>query len=65
MTTIMPIDEPVARGTVYGERVGGSPLDSADNYFICNRCAGWIDARDLGWVLDHETELPHPSCDGV
>jgi CRISPR/Cas system type I-B associated protein Csh2 (Cas7 group RAMP superfamily) len=26
-------------------------------------CAGWIDMRDFGAVLDHEEPLPHPACD--
>lgn len=63
MTVIMPIDEPLARGTVFGERVDGPPLSEAENYFRCNKCGGWFDARDLGWLRDHKGELPHPSSD--
>jgi hypothetical protein len=30
------------------------------------RCAnGWVDARDLIWVEDHEGPLPHPAQDGI
>ena len=63
MTAIMPIDEPKPRGTFIGERVGGPPLNEAENYFKCETCGGWFDARDLAWVEDHEGALPHPACD--
>jgi hypothetical protein len=63
MTAIMPIDEPKPRGTFIGERVGGPPLNEAENYFKCETCGGWFDARDLGWVEDHEGPLPHPAQD--
>jgi hypothetical protein len=35
-----------------GERVGGPPLNEAENYFKCHKCGGWSDARDLGFVED-------------
>ena len=63
MTAIMPIDEPRPRGTCMGGRVGGPPLNEAENYFKCHKCGGWFDARDLGWVEDHEGPLPHPAQD--
>lgn len=63
MTAIMTIDEPRPRGTVIGRRVGGPPLDEADNFFKCDKCGGWFDARDLAWVEDHAGALPHPLMD--
>jgi hypothetical protein len=54
MTTIASFDEPRPRGTCMGERVGGAPLDEAENDFRCDKCGGWFDARDLAWVDDHE-----------
>ena len=65
MTTIMPLDEPRPRGTVLGEGVDRRRVCEAEHFFKCKACNGWIDARDLVWVQDHETELPHPICDGV
>jgi hypothetical protein len=62
MATIMPIEEPTPRGTVIGERVGG-PVHEALHYFKCPLCGGYIDARDLTWVEDHEGGLPHPASD--
>ena len=32
--------------------------------FRCKIC-GFIDARDLTWVEDHEGSLPHPAQDQV
>jgi hypothetical protein len=46
-----------------GERGGGAPLDEGENFFKCDKCAGWFDARDLAWVEDHEGALPHPAQD--
>jgi hypothetical protein len=63
MTAIMPIDEPKPRGTFMGERVGGPPLNEGENYFKCEKCGGWFDARDLAWVEDHDGPLPHPAQD--
>jgi hypothetical protein len=63
MTAIMPIDELRARGTYMGERADGRRVGEADHYFRCEICGGFIDARDLAWVEDHEGELPHPASD--
>jgi hypothetical protein len=63
MAMIMPIDEPRPRGTCMGERVGGRALTEAEHYFRCDKCGGWFDGRDLGWVEDHEGPLPHPAQD--
>jgi hypothetical protein len=63
MITIMPMHEPRPRGTVMGERVGGLPLDEAENFFKCDKCGGWFDARDFAWVEDREGALPHPAQD--
>jgi len=38
-------------------------VPEAEHYFRCVACGGWIDARDLAWCEDHESELPHPACD--
>jgi hypothetical protein len=62
MTAIMPIDEPRPRGTVLGERTDRRVCE-AEHYFRCKICGGYFDARDLVWVEEHETELPHPSSD--
>jgi hypothetical protein len=48
------------RGTVFGERVNGPPLDEAENFFKCDR---WFDSRDLAWVENQEGTLPHPTMD--
>jgi hypothetical protein len=49
MTAIMTIDEPRPRGVVIGRQVTGPPLSEAENFFKCDKCGGWFDARDLGW----------------
>jgi len=33
--------------------------------FRCKICGGFIDARDLAWIEDHEGPLPHPAQDGI
>jgi hypothetical protein len=53
MTAIMPIDEPRPRGTVLGERTDRRVCE-AEHYFRCKICGGYLDARDLVWVEDHE-----------
>jgi hypothetical protein len=65
MTAIMPMDEPRPRGSVIGERVGGAPVDEGENFFKCDKCGGWFDARDLACVEDHQAALPHPAMDRV
>ena len=60
MTAIMPIDEPRPRGTCMGTRADARPVREADHYFRCKICGGFIDARDLAWVEDHEGPLPQP-----
>jgi hypothetical protein len=60
---IASFDEPRPRGVVIGRQVTGRPLAEAENYFRCDKCGGWFDARDLGWVEDHEGPLPHPAQD--
>ena len=51
------------RMTGIGERVCRPPLDEGENFFKCDRCGGWFDARDLAWVEDYEGVLPHPPMD--
>jgi hypothetical protein len=42
-------------------RAGIEP--EAEHFFRCKACNGWIDARDLVWIEDHEGTLPHPAQD--
>jgi hypothetical protein len=63
MTTIMSLEEPRPRGTVLGERADRLRVGEAFHYFRCKTCGGWIDARDLAWIEDHEGPLPHPAQD--
>ena len=60
MATIMPIDEPRPRGTVLGERADRRRVCETDHYFRYKLCGGYLDARDLVWIEDHEGPLPHP-----
>jgi hypothetical protein len=55
-------DEPRTRGVVIGNEVAGRPLSYTENSFKCDKCGGWFDARDLGWVEDHDEPLPHPGA---
>jgi hypothetical protein len=63
MTAVMPIDEPRPRGTLLGERADRRRVHEVEYFFRCKACNGWIDARDLTWVEDHEGPLPHPAQD--
>ena len=65
MTAIMSIDEPRPRGTLLGERAGRRRVREVDHYFRCRICGGFIDARDLAWIEDHSSPLPHPAQDGI
>ena len=65
MTAIMSIDEPRPRGTLLGERAGRRRVREADYYFRCRICGGFIDARDIAWIEDHSSPLPHPAQDGI
>jgi hypothetical protein len=56
-------DEPRPRGVVIGKQVAGRPLSEAENFFKCDECGGSLDARDLGWVEDHEEPLPYRAQD--
>jgi hypothetical protein len=60
---IASIEEPRPRGTVLGERADGRHVPEAEHYFRCPACGGYFDARDLGWIEDHEGPLPHPASD--
>ena len=60
MTATM--DEPGPR-ELHGRKRRRPPLDEGENYFRCDKCCGWFDARDLAGVEDHERVLPHPACD--
>ena len=62
-TAIMSLEEPRPRGTVLGERADRRHVPEAENFFRCNIWGGYLDARDYGWVLDHEGSLPHPAQD--
>jgi hypothetical protein len=50
---------------VVGERADRRRVSEAENFFRCNICGGYLDARDYVWVLDHEGPLPHPPQDQV
>jgi hypothetical protein len=50
---------------VLGERADRLRVSEAENFFRCNICGGYLDARDYVWVLDHEGPLPHPPQDQV
>jgi hypothetical protein len=63
MTAIISLEEPRPRGTVLGERADRRRVSEAENFFRCNICGGYLDARDYTWVLDHEGPLPHPAQD--
>jgi hypothetical protein len=62
-TAIMSLEEPRPRGTVLGESADRRRVSEAENFFRCNICGGYLDARDYVWVLDHEGPLPHPAQD--
>ena len=64
-TAIMSLEEPRPRGTLVGERADRRRVSEAENFFRCNICGGYLDARDYVWVLDHEGPLPHPAEDRV
>jgi hypothetical protein len=63
MTAIMSIEEPRPRGTALGERADRLRVSESGHYFRCKICGGFIDARDLAWIEDHEGPLPHPAQD--
>jgi hypothetical protein len=50
------------RGRVLGRPVGKEKTE-AKHFLKCSECGGWIDCRDLDWVMDHLEELPHPPED--
>jgi uncharacterized protein (DUF2342 family) len=63
MAAIMSLDEPRPRGTLLGVRTDRRRVREAEHFFRCVACNGWIDARDLVWIEDHEGPLPHPAQD--
>ena len=65
MTAIMSLEEPRPRETAVGQRADRRRVSEAENFFRCNICGGYLDARDYVWVLDHEGPLPHPAQDLV
>jgi hypothetical protein len=46
MPTIMSLEEPRPRGTAVGERADRRRVSEAENFFRCNICGGYLDARD-------------------
>jgi hypothetical protein len=55
---------PIPRGTRHPQARSACSRSMKLSIFSNVRaCAGWIDMRDLGAVLDHEEPLPHPACD--
>ena len=65
MTKIMPLHQPIRRGQIIGVQTGGPPMTEVTRFWKCPACGGYFDILDLGSVLDHEDELPHPAGDGV
>jgi hypothetical protein len=63
MPAIMSLQEPRPRGTVLGECADRLRVHEVEQFFRCNACNGWIDARDYVWVQDHEGPLPQPAQD--
>ena len=63
VATIVSLEEPRPRGTVLGERADRRRVFEAEHYFRCKLCGGYLDARDLVWIEDHEGPLPHPAQD--
>jgi hypothetical protein len=62
-TAIMSLEEPRPRGTVLGDRTDRRRVGEAENFFRCNICGGYLDARDLVCIEDHEGPLPHSAQD--
>jgi hypothetical protein len=56
---------PYLRGRYLDERLRRTPADAADCHVRCRHCGGWIDVSDLGSVVDHAGDLPHPAIDQV
>ena len=54
---------PIRRGQIIGKQTGGKPLSEAERFWKCEACGGYFDMFDLGAVLEHEEELPHPAGD--
>jgi hypothetical protein len=48
---------------VFGERADRRRVSEVGHFFRCKICGGYLDARDLVWVEDHEGPLPHPAQD--
>jgi hypothetical protein len=63
MPAIMSLQEPRPRGTVLGECADRLRVHEVEQFFRCNACNGWIDARDYVWVQDHKGPLPQPAQD--
>jgi hypothetical protein len=53
----------IGRGQIIGTQTDGPPLTDGKRYWKCEKCEGVFDVFDLGAVLDHEAELPHPAGD--
>ena len=54
---------PIRRGQIIGKQTAGPPLTAAERFWKCEACGGYFDMFDLGAVLEHEEELPHPAGD--
>lgn len=46
----------VFEGIESGERVGDTPANEAEHFFICADCGQAVDMRDLGEVFRHEEQ---------
>jgi hypothetical protein len=63
MAAIMSLEEPRPRGTVLGERADRLRVHEVEHFFRYKACGGFIDARDLAWIEEHEGPVPHPARD--
>ena len=63
MTAIMSLGEPRPGGTMLGERADKRRVCETDHFFRCMICGGYLDARDLVWIEDHEGPLRYPAQD--
>src|ERR1700682_2308260 len=63
MTKIASLAPAIRRGEITGIQTGGPPLTDATRLWKCEACGGYFDMLDLGAVLGHEGELPHPGGD--
>jgi hypothetical protein len=52
-----------SKKTVLGERADRLRVHEVEHFFRYKACGGFIDARDLAWIEEHEGPVPHPARD--